>query len=164
MKVGGDVGGFGIVFFCLIEWGGGFVGAKEIKKKRYDGIDRAILGCYTDDPHMSAKQVALKIGVHFTTVYEHIKRPVMKDAITEISGSLEAIIADAKRMAAKKMKRLIMSDNEHISLKASTELLKADLSGETNTLVPVKFITVVNEVGVLESMPTQIDVTPKSDV
>ena len=113
---------------------------------------------------MSAKQVALKIGVHFTTVYEHIKRPVMKDAITEISGSLEAIIADAKRMAAKKMKRLIMSDNEHISLKASTELLKADLSGETNTLVPVKFITVVNEVGVLESMPTHIDVTPKSDV
>ena len=76
----------------------------------------------------------------------------MEEAVREIKGSLDEILRDAKRLAAKKLKRLVMSKSEHIALKASTELLKAELSGESHSQQPnIRFITVVNDVGVLES-------------
>ena len=128
---------------------------------RLDEIDRAILGCYNEDLNITPKVIANKIGIHYTNVYKRLKRPAL--AVTEVKGSLIQILADGKRLAAKKMKRLVMSSNEHVALKASVELLKADLSGETTQQQPVRFITVVNEVGVLESSPapTQtIDLIP----
>ena len=131
---------------------------------KLDEKDRAILQCYSDDLSINPKDIANKLGIHYTNVYKRLKRPAMAEAVTELKGSLDQILADGKRLAAKKMKRLVMSSNENISLKASTELLKADLSGEAVSTSPIRFITVVNEVGVLESTPAPaaaIDIIPE---
>ena len=130
-----------------------------------DRIDSMILACYANDVNITPKEISKQIGIHYTNVYKRLKRPAMIDAVTELKGSLAEIIADGKRLAAKKIKRLVMSQTEHISLKACIELLRSDLTGEAqHGTQSIKFITVVNEVGVLESSPSSpsiIDVSPK---
>ena len=127
-------------------------GDNGVVNLRLDEKDRAILQCYSEDLNVNPKDIAKKVGMHYTNVYKRLKRPVMEEAVREIKGSLDEILRDAKRLAAKKLKRLVMSKSEHIALKASTELLKAELSGESHSQQPnVRFITVVNDVGVLES-------------
>lgn len=125
----------------------------------FDEKDRAILKCYSDDPKVNVKDVAKMTSLHFTRVYKRVKRQEMADAIADIKGSLDEIISSGKRLAAKKMKQLVESGDENIALKASTALLKAELSGEAAPQDSVKFITVVNEVGVLETQQaTAIDI------
>ena len=136
-------GGFGFI--------GGVGVGNYMQNSGMDKIDRAILECYMNDPTINKKSIATIVGLHYTNVYKRISRPVMVDAITEINGSLDQILAQGKRLAAKRMKRLIMSGDDSIALRASTELLKAELSGESSVQQPIRFITVVNEVGVLET-------------
>ena len=131
---------------------------------RFDEIERAILACYSEDLNIKTKDIANKVGLHYTNVYKKLRRPAMAEAVRELKGSLDEILADGKRLAAKRMKRLVLSETEHIALKASSELLRAELSGEAIAQQPVRFITVVNDVGVLESISaphTQtIDIIP----
>ena len=122
-----------------------------------------IIRCYKNNPEIAVKDVAKQLGWHVQTVYKHIKRPHIAEAIREIKGSVEEIILDAQRLAAKRIKRLIMSDNESIALKATTEVLKPRLHAEQTTHAPISFVTVVNEVGVLETTPQHdvVDVIPQ---
>lgn len=161
------VWGFGLVVgFCLEGWGmsGGVGGGNHSTNSRLDEKDREILRCYSDDLSINTKAIAAKVGLHYTNVYKRLARPAMAEAVTEIKGSLDEILRDGKRLAAKKMKRLIMSTNESIALKASTEILKAELGGEQIQQQPIRFITVVNEVGVLESQAEPIKSTVDVDV
>ena len=147
-----------------MRWGIGGLGDKVAQNLGIYKIDRAILACYGDDLEVNPKEIARIVGIHYTNVYKRLKKPVMMDAMVEIKGSLDEILSQGKRLAAKKMKQLIMSSDDSIALRASTELLKAELSGESTATQPIRFITVVNEVGVLESQPAAPSTTLDIDV
>lgn len=133
---------------------------KEKSGGSLDALDMLILNAVRDDPSLTNSQVAKKIKRAVTTVARRMKAPALADAITDIKGSVDEILDQAKHLAARRMKRLILSKSEAIALKASTEILKTNL---TPTGYPsgneVRFVTVVNEVGVLESTPVPIEAT-----
>ena len=116
-----------------------------------DEIDRAILLILHDNPATKQVVIAEKLGLSKQTVCKRLSRTNLKNAVIDLHGSLEDILAQAKRMAARRMKRHVLSTNEKISLRACTELLKAETGGGDRSPNQVRFITVVNEVGVLES-------------
>ena len=132
----------------------------------FDKICLEILKCYRDDPEITPKDIAERCGVHRNTIYKHLKRPPLSEAIREIKGSVDQIVADAQRLAAKRLKRLIMSDNENVAFKSTELALRPRLSdGGNQTQHPISFVTVVNEVGVLETSPSSshevVDVIPQ---
>lgn len=122
--------------------------------KGLDALDMLILGLLRDEPDITQDRIAKKLKRNRATVMRRMKRPEMADAIIDIKGSVEEILEQAKHLAARRMKRLILSKSEAIALKASSEILKANLSpAEVAGGNEVRFVTVVNEVGVLESKP-----------
>ena len=122
-----------------------------------------ILKAYRDNPEVAVKQIAKDIGITPSQVYRHLKVPTLAEAVREIKGSVHEIVADAQRLAAKRMKRLILSDNENIALKASSEVLRPMLeASSTSSEGGVRFVTIVNDVGVLESQRSDaIDIIPE---
>lgn len=134
---------------------GGDEGSRNLRG--LDDIDRRILAAYKTNPQASQKEAAITAGVHYNTVSKRLKNPALSDAVTDLIGSVDEILKQAKKLAARKMKRLIFSNSETISLKACTELLKPELSAEGNAQgAPIRFVTVVNEVGVIESSPSSV--------
>lgn len=121
-----------------------------------------ILKCFRDNPEVTVRQISKIIGITTPQIYRHLKAPNLAEAVREIKGSVHEIVADAQRIAAKRMKRLIMSENENIALKASAEVLRPMLdSASRDAQGGVRFVTIVNEVGVLESRPDNaIDIIP----
>ena len=127
-------------------------------RRSLDDIDLKILESYKKNPHMTQQEAARLAGVHYNTVCRRLKRNIdLTNAIDEMKESLEDILANAKIEAAHRMKNLVQSETETIALKASTELLRSELAPrETTTHAPIRFVTVVNEVGVLESQAGEV--------
>lgn len=121
-----------------------------------DDIDRRILAAYKSNPHISQKEAAKIAGVHYNTVSKRLKNPSLSDAVTDLIGSVDEILKQAKKLAARKMKRLVFSESESISLRACAELLRPELSVEAPSQAPIRFVTVVNDVGVIESAPVEV--------
>ena len=116
-----------------------------------DQIDRSILLIIQDNPAVKQTEIAASLGLSKQTVCKRMAKTSLKNAVIDLHGSLQEILEQAKRLAARRIKRHILSDNDKISLKACTEMLRAEIGGEQRAATSVRFVTVVNDVGVLES-------------
>ena len=127
------------------------------KLRDLDEIDTAILLILQENPAAKQTEIAKRLKLSKQTICKRMGRTKLKNAVIDMTGSIEEILEQAKFMAARKIKRLIMSDSEKISLKACSEVLKANLTPSQESYhQPVRFVTVINEVGVLESSSSPI--------
>ena len=136
--------------------------SKEINNdsKPLDAADMLILNMIKDDPDIKQAEIARRMKRTPQAISKRMRRAKMREAVIEVRGTVDEIIGQAKTLAAKRMKRLILSKDENIALKASTSVLKADLSPVNETPQgsnEIRFVTVVNDVGVLESRPSAIE-------
>ena len=140
---------------------------QKVTNASLDEKDLIILRHYRNDPNVKKKDIAAALGISANALSMRLRKQMLKDAITDIVGDVQEVLAQAKGLAARRLKRLIMSENEMIALRASTEVLKGELDGPSRVVEPLRFITIVNDVGVLESMAAEpiIDVitTPVLD-
>jgi len=131
--------------------------SSKLHEEKTLSIDQAILKLLANDPTMSQSAIARALKVSPQYVSKRVAMPKLKAAIIDIHGTVAEVLAQAKQMAARRLKRLIQSDDESIALKATAYALRAELEGAALPPGSIRFVTVVNEVGVLETKQDTID-------
>ena len=121
-----------------------------------DQIDRSILLLIQENPAIKQTAIAEALQLSKQTICKRMAKQSLKNAVIDLHGSIQEILDQAKRLAARRIKRHILSDNEKISLRACTEVLRSEIGGEQRSAPAMRFVTVVNDVGVLESRQQQV--------
>lgn len=126
--------------------------------KQLDSTDRAILQILKRKPTFKQADVARELGLSRNAISKRYSKPILAAAIEDLQTGIEESINEARRLAARRIQELVDSDNESIALKACQSLLEQDLKGAGSMDKPIRFVTIVNEVGVLESRQEVIEV------
>ena len=127
---------------------------EKLQELELDDVDRWVVYYKCTEPTWSLSAIAKEIGVSKATVFRRAQRPAVLDAIAEATQDLSTLLSKAKIKAARRIGRLVDSVDEGIALQATKTLLAAELQPgqvDGDGRFPVKFVTIVNEMGVLES-------------
>lgn len=133
------------------------------KSRGLDDKDILIIYAKMSNPSWTLRQIGEEVGLSINSVFKRLHTSRVEETIEDLTEDITYLLTKAKVRAARRMSKLIGSDVESIALAASRAVLQSELqphdidSGAT----PIRFITVINEMGVLESGTVQetIDIT-----
>ena len=126
-----------------------------------DETDVKIIYAKLTQPTWTMKQIGVEVGVCTGTVFRRLHKQKVEETLEDLTEDVSYLLDKAKVRAAKRISKLVDSTNEKIALEATKAVLASELQPQDSMdqgLLPIRFVTVVNDMGVLESSTQTIDV------
>lgn len=104
---------------------------RQADKWRIDELDRVIIKHLVEYPNTTQKELAKVANLSMSGIRHRINRPAFKKAMEDLHAKTEEIFLKAQTLAARRLMKLIQSDDDTIALRACNMALQPMINKAT---------------------------------